>query len=656
MAAAEVPVPSESFTQIKEQKLNPGDQQKEKEKGGVQRMGAQECTVEVEAEFCQLLDAGPQKDQPELPLSVPVESDRRILTLQTLQLTSQDVHLQGLGWLSVPHSEGFPVMMPQAESFLPLPSVLWLEQEPQPSLQHCVAISIPEELCPPEELERTHFHLLWEGVPVAEEDRELMPDLGEGTALMKLEDDEKDQLWSEGGPEKEGEEKYLFVEMAPADEGKEEIVLTISHLNLEEQQDQPAPSQTSAPKAAATEPPRKAKGKPRTFQCDVCLFTSSKFSTFTRHKKIHNDERPHLCHLCLKAFRTVTLLRNHVNTHTGTRPYKCGDCDMAFVTSGELVRHRRYKHTYEKPFKCSLCKYASVEASKLKRHIRSHTGERPFQCYQCTYASKDAYKLKRHMRIHSGEKPYECPTCHARFTQSGTLKIHVAQKHGENVPKHMCPHCATAIARKSDLRVHLRNMHSHSPEEIKCRYCPAGFHERYALIQHQRTHKNEKKFKCKQCDYACKQERCLTAHMFTHTGKKPFSCLDCNKHFRQKQLLMVHLRKYHDPSFVPSVHLCLKCGKDFSRRSNLQRHRKKCDPEYEKPATSVKGRAVQKKPTVEEGPGWDNDTAGQESNSWKEAQCPGELALGHHSGNCAARSESQDEDLTCEMIFNMMDK
>lgn len=38
---------------------------------------------------------------------------------------------------------------------------------------------------------------------------------------------------------------------------------------------------------------------------------------------------------------------------------------MAFVTSGELVRHRRYKHTHEKPFKCSMCDYASVEVSNL---------------------------------------------------------------------------------------------------------------------------------------------------------------------------------------------------------------------------------------------------------------------------------------------------
>lgn len=52
----------------------------------------------------------------------------------------------------------------------------------------------------------------------------------------------------------------------------------------------------------------------------------------------------------------------------------------------------------------------------------------------------------------TGEKPYECPTCHTRFTQSGTMKIHMAQKHGENVTKYECPHCATVIARKSDLR------------------------------------------------------------------------------------------------------------------------------------------------------------------------------------------------------------
>lgn len=65
--------------------------------------------------------------------------------------------------------------------------------------------------------------------------------------------------------------------------------------------------------------------------------------------------------------------------YSGTRPHKCTDCDMAFVTSGELVRHRRYKHTHEKPFKCSMCDYASVEV----RHRVSQSFKSSLIYYIC---------------------------------------------------------------------------------------------------------------------------------------------------------------------------------------------------------------------------------------------------------------------------------
>ena len=103
----------------------------------------------------------------------------------------------------------------------------------------------------------------------------------------------------------------------------------------------------------------------KVFKCSECNFFTHRHSNLIRHMKIHTDERPYKCHLCPRAFRTNTLLRNHINTHTGVKPYKCQEqgCTMAFVTSGELTRHRRYKHTGEKPFKCTLCDYASVEVS-----------------------------------------------------------------------------------------------------------------------------------------------------------------------------------------------------------------------------------------------------------------------------------------------------
>ncbi|XP_038658860.1 transcriptional repressor CTCF-like isoform X1 [Scyliorhinus canicula] len=313
------------------------------------------------------------------------------------------------------------------------------------------------------------------------------------------------------------------------------------------------------------------------FQCKLCSYTFPQRSNLDRHIRSHTDERPHKCHLCEKAFRTVTLLQNHINTHTGTRPHKCPDCAMAFVTSGEVVRHRRYKHTHEKPFKCSICDYASVEVSKLKRHIRSHTGERPFPCTFCSYASRDTYKLKRHMRTHSGEKPYKCHVCQANFTQSGTMKMHIRQKHTDNVPKYHCPHCDAIIARKSDLGVHVRKQHSYTTSSMKCRYCEATFHERYALIQHQKTHRHEKRFKCDQCDYACKQKRHMIMHKRIHTGEKPFSCPQCDKQFRQKQLLDFHFKKHHNPSFIPEAYVCSRCCKSFTRKNVMKKHAEKCE-------------------------------------------------------------------------------
>ncbi|PKU44457.1 transcriptional repressor hypothetical protein [Limosa lapponica baueri] len=168
------------------------------------------------------------------------------------------------------------------------------------------------------------------------------------------------------------------------------------------------------------------------FSCCLCTFTSVRISSLNRHVKTHSDDKRHVCHLCLKAFCTATLLRNHVHVHTGTRPYKC-----------------------KKPIKCSECKYSTVEVRTALLNLFGG------------YANKDAYKLKRHMITHSGEKPYECYVCHAKFTQSATMKIHMLQKHGENVPKYQCARCSTFIAQKNDLSVHLQNLHSYMAVAIK---------------------------------------------------------------------------------------------------------------------------------------------------------------------------------------------
>ncbi|CAN8191460.1 unnamed protein product [Coccothraustes coccothraustes] len=143
----------------------------------------------------------------------------------------------------------------------------------------------------------------------------------------------------------------------------------------------------------------------------------------------------------------------------------------------------------------------------MRCHVCSHMGEQPYPCHLCSYASKGAYKLKRHRLTHTGERRYECYVCRARFSQSGTMKIHVLQKHRENVPKHQCPHCRTFLSRKSELDecVHLRNLLSYMEEAVKCRDCEAASRKCYAFLQHRRTQRSQESCRCAQCSCTCSQ-------------------------------------------------------------------------------------------------------------------------------------------------------
>ncbi|XP_048205376.1 transcriptional repressor CTCFL [Perognathus longimembris pacificus] len=401
--------------------------------------------------------------------------EQLVLPLQAVPLAAPDVELRGPGWLGVLVPEG-----PGAEAAL-----LWLEP-PAPGAPQCPALGAQEPLCPPGGLEVVQLYLL-EGTPAVVLGADAP---AESAGLTEFEKAQVQQ--PEGELADSAQEQFFLLQVRPAAE--EETILTISNLKVKTQPEEPTAAQANVEKPTARNTERKTTDPGSAFRCGVCPFAASRASGLNRHAKTHASRHAHLCHLCHKPFRTATLLRSHVNTRTRTKPHRCTECSVAFVTRGELARHRRYRHTHGKPFRCSLCAYASVEASKLTRHVRSHTGERPFPCRACSYASKDACKLKRHTRTPSGEKPYECLVCRARFTQSGTMKTHVARKHSESAPKHQCPRCAALIARKSDLRdprrappgVHLRKLHGLSALALRCRHRPAAFHERHALLRHQR--------------------------------------------------------------------------------------------------------------------------------------------------------------------------
>lgn len=189
MAGTEACGPLEQFTKIKELELMP--EKAPEEEGvegehGVRREKGPSHPGEAEAQLPQgALQTQVPEGEAALVLATAEEREKQILTLQAVSLTSADVELQDVGWLTPQHPEGLQVLVPPGGG---LESLLWVEDESQQSLHPCVAINIPEEVYSLQELGLVQFQVLEENVAVAVAggDSALVASPDESTRLIKV--------------------------------------------------------------------------------------------------------------------------------------------------------------------------------------------------------------------------------------------------------------------------------------------------------------------------------------------------------------------------------------------------------------------------------------------------------------------------------------
>lgn len=225
------------------------------------------------------------------------------------------------------------------------------------------------------------------------------PHVPENSLTVEEEEEEQEQLPTvvENKEQEESEEvSYVYIVEEGEEENKDKEENDITVYDFNEDNDENAPETQKEPVSVAA---KKIAPSKELHYCPHCDYSNVKRTAVHKHMKSHTLKKPYKCSVCAKEFRSCVGLTNHENTHTGTKPFRCRVCDAKFTTSGEIIRHVRYRHTNLRPHKCNECDYAAVELSKLRRHQRSHTGERPYQCPHCTYASPDTFKLKRHLRV-----------------------------------------------------------------------------------------------------------------------------------------------------------------------------------------------------------------------------------------------------------------
>lgn len=173
-------------------------------------------------------------------------------------------------------------------------------------------------------------------------------------------------------------------------------------------------------------------------------------------------------------------LKKILNVSDDEVTYFCETCNKFFPTWNQLKNHaKNHKKKENGPFSCAKCEKSFSYKCNLERHMDLHDATKRFSCTYCDKKFKRNYMLQAHVRSHKGIRPYSCEKCQLEFTTKGSL---------------------------------IQHNEVHSKKTFKCSICGQLFRRKFNMIQHERSHRNE----------------------------KPYTCIECNRKFTYKSNMKTH--------------------------------------------------------------------------------------------------------------------
>ncbi|XP_029351161.1 zinc finger and SCAN domain-containing protein 2 isoform X2 [Echeneis naucrates] len=273
--------------------------------------------------------------------------------------------------------------------------------------------------------------------------------------------------------------------------------------------------------------------------CSICSQSFVTSSELLEHKKCHVTTKRYICQKCGEGFDSLLARSQHRKIHRVMSKFKCPQCEKTFTRRSDVKRHLS-THTGERPYKCSQCDKRFSLHFMLTKHLRVHTGERPFQCSHCPKRFALLPVLARHERMHTGEKPFLCSQCGKGFLSQGELSKHHTS-HADNRP-YSCPQCGKGFKSKKTQQRHVITHMGARP--YTCTYCGKGFTKPCALTRHNLTHTGERPFPCGHCDKSFLTLNEAQQHQRIHTGERPYACDICEVKFRTSSQLGRHKRSH----------------------------------------------------------------------------------------------------------------
>ncbi|XP_052893435.1 zinc finger protein 62 homolog [Anopheles moucheti] len=296
--------------------------------------------------------------------------------------------------------------------------------------------------------------------------------------------------------------------------------------------------------------------------CPLCGIICDGTAALRRHqceprrKQQQSSKDSLICEICGHSYASVaTLLVHHVQQHRVAR-FQCDRCHRSFGFRCILEKHIRSEHELER-MPCNLCGKTFKYAQDLKVHMQHHDDPRPFKCDQCDSTFRFPGALRSHKILHQKEHPFKCDVCGKDFRYENSLRVHKRLHTG--VKKFKCDVCEREFSTKAPM---LRHMKVHeSGREMACVVCGLVYYKKVDLEIHQSKkhpdHASVGKVKpilrCDKCGKEFTKKSNLKAHSYTHEEVYRFPCKQCSQSFKQRAGLLNHTTVYHRETIVPAT-------------------------------------------------------------------------------------------------------
>uniref|UniRef100_A0A182JY47 Transcription factor grauzone n=1 Tax=Anopheles christyi TaxID=43041 RepID=A0A182JY47_9DIPT len=164
-------------------------------------------------------------------------------------------------------------------------------------------------------------------------------------------------------------------------------------------------------------------------ECEICATTVESFLILLDHYRTAHKTKGYV-RCCGKQFFRRYILVDHIAAHRGT--IRCEICQKTYKTKRYLALHTAKSHSREE--------------------------DRPFKCSKCHVSYPKQYLLRAHELLHVQQ---QCHICQKVLSNTQSLKVHIAQMHGDD-GNHICDTCG---------KIEPAGLSSENEMDEKCRLC-----------------------------------------------------------------------------------------------------------------------------------------------------------------------------------------